>query len=94
MSFRRSVNKHDWWEGYRSEFGVQYEELGIPLALLDTVQRLIDFLTSGVDESTGYQLEQLGQQDFWILFQLVTSTFDYQAATFTALEKRRLARNH
>lgn len=84
------MNKHDWWQQYRDTYGSQYGKLGIPIAVLESEQRLKDFLTLGVDTGTNSQLDQLENQDFWSLFQLVTSTFDYEAATFTAFERRRV----
>lgn len=84
MSFRKSVNRHNWWNQYREAYGTQYEKLGVPLVVLASEQRLKDFLTLGIDADTGLKLEQLAGQEFWDLFQIITSTFDYEAETFTA----------
>lgn len=91
MGSRKRINTHDWWQQYRESHGCRYEELGIPLAVLESEQRLKDFLMSGKDTGTGTQLDQVGEQEFWGLFQLITSAFDYEAAGFIALEKRRMA---
>lgn len=90
MSFRRRTNRHDAWIEYREKSAAKLAGIGLPAAVYESAQTLAEFLTNGRREDLGLDLDALPEEQFWKLFHFATSTFDYGAASFTALERRRL----
>ena len=90
VSSRPRTNKHDAWIKHRQESAVKIAEIGLPAALFDSEQALAEFLTSGRRNDLGLDLDAVPEPQFWQLFHFASSWFDYEAASFTALERRRL----
>jgi len=93
VSFRRRTNRHDAWIKHREEFAAKLAEIGLPDEVFESEQALAEFLTSGRREDLGLDLNAIPEPQFWKLFYFATSWFDYDAASFTALERRRLLRH-
>jgi hypothetical protein len=87
----RHTNRHDAWIKHCQHSAAQIAGIGLPLEMFETEQTLADFLTSGRHAELELDLNALPDEQFWKLFDFATSTFDYEAAAFTALERRRLS---
>ena len=90
MSFRRRTNDHEAWNSHREASAAEIAAIGLPIALYESAQTLAEFLTSGHREDLELDLDAMPEPQFWKLFHFASSWFDYEAASFTALERHRL----
>ena len=91
MSFRRCANRHDAWAAYRDQSASVIGRTGLPLQIFETERGLREFLTTGGREDLSADLNAMSDEQFFALFDFVSSFFDWDATTFTAMERRRLA---
>jgi len=84
------MNRHDEWIKLCEKSASKLTEIGLPPVVYQNERAMREFLTSGRREDLGLDLDAMSEEQFWKLFQFATSTFDLDAADFTALERRRL----
>ena len=90
MSSGRRNNRHYWWINRRDQSAAYFAELGLPIELLMSEQKFVDFATTARRDDLSFDLESLSEAQFRALFHFATCWFDMRAAGFTAMEKRRV----
>lgn len=89
MSFRKHSNRHDSWIRLCEASAATFADIGLPAVVFQTERNMRAFLTTGHAAEIAFELEAMTEEQFWKLFHFATSTFDYDVADFTALERRR-----
>lgn len=84
------MNQHDTWIKLCQESASRLAEIGLSSAVYQTERAKREFLTTGRRDDLGLDLDALPDEQFWKLLHFATSTFDHDAANFTAMERRRL----
>ena len=91
MAFRRKTNRHEAWHRTRKRHRKTLLNVGVPDEVFEAESLFTDFLTKGRDPDTEFSLDRMDNEDFWRLFDFVTSHFDFAATEFAAFEKRRIS---
>ena len=94
MSFRRTVNRHEAWVGFRQAHPKEIAATGLPDTVFSNEQRFLDFLTLGSLPNVPIQIGEMTDSLFLLLETLVNSWLEdgWHQKECTAFSQERLSR--
>lgn len=95
MSYRRKHSSHDLWLNYCQRNKDKLAAIGLPPHIFKTEDTFREYLTYGTVDGRSENIasvETLGDEQFWLLFDLVNS-FDMPFEHFDEFEVSRLSRS-